>query len=53
MQTQEYRPWATLVTCLAQYRTKFWPLPETTHHCSLPLPHAEHRCPCGTRWKGE
>jgi len=44
-------PWATLITCLAQYRTRMWPLPETVHHCRLELPHDEHCCACGIKWR--
>jgi hypothetical protein len=53
MQAREYRPWATLITCLSQHKTRAWPLPETTHHCTLELPHDEHRCACGITWHDE
>lgn len=43
----EPQPGAELLTCLAQYRTST----QMTHHCALELPHDEHRCPCGIRWK--
>jgi len=54
MHATEYKqPWAELLTCLEQYKTRAWPLPQTTHHCIRWGPHDEHHCPCGIRWRGE
>src|SRR5262245_31437929 len=53
MQSTEYKPWAELVTCLAQFRTQFWPLPQTTHHCTRWGPHSQHKCPCGITWPAD
>jgi len=54
MQASSYpQPWATLITCLAQHRTRAFPLPATVHHCRLELPHTIHRCACGIEWRNE
>jgi len=41
-----------LVICLAQFRTDASSAElNLTHHCTHPLPHAMHYCPCGITWR--